>query len=475
MNYFRSLTSFHHFSKRRVTRCSIWLCLSLAPPLLARDIQVTSVEQLQAALANAAPDDKVVVADGEYDNRTPLKITKAGTKLHPIEITAATVGGVEIKGSEGFSFAESAAHIILRGFRFTHQAGTITLPKGTHHCQITRNLFELKVAGRATYLSVFGDDNEIDHNTFQNKKTEGRMLEVFGPAGTAMAQRTWIHHNYFNNFEETGRNDSEALHIGSSSRSMSPANSLVEYNLFVKTRGEQEGAICNKSGENTYRFNTFGEGCTELSLRHGNHCLVYGNFFVRTRGGLRFFGNDHRIFCNYFERNRTALQIGNGDGNIPPAELIAHDRPDDVQVAFNTFVDNRFNAVMRRRRDGLGATRLVVAYNVFQAGNRAVSIGGPLVDPTWTGNFVWQTSPGDIPAEGSMLRDPQLEKSQDGTYRLKASSPAIRMAAKAFTDFGFAAEVHKQVSQSDVDAAPSPYMTQTQRILTPTDVGPLAK
>ena len=32
----------------------------------------------------------------------------------------------------------------------------------------------------------------------------------------------------------------------------------------------------------------------------------------------------------------------------------------------------------------LGATRLVVAYNVFQAGKSAVSIGGPLVDPTWT-------------------------------------------------------------------------------------------
>jgi hypothetical protein len=47
------------------------------------------------------------------------------------------------------------------------------------------------------------------------------------------------------------------------------------------------------------------------------------------------------------------------------------------------------------------------------------------------------------------------------------------MAAKAFPDFGFTAEVHKQVSQSDEGTDPSPYMTQ--RTLTPTDVGPLAK
>ena len=55
--------------------------------------------------------------------------------------------------------------------------------------------------------------------------------------------------------------------IGVSQRSLSPAHALVENNLFIGCRGENEN-ICNKSCDNVYRFNTFGNGCSELSLRH---------------------------------------------------------------------------------------------------------------------------------------------------------------------------------------------------------------
>jgi poly(beta-D-mannuronate) lyase len=386
-----------------------------------------------------------------------------------------SVGGVEIKGSVGFSFASPAAYVILRGFRFTHQAGTISLPEGTHHCRITRNVFELKVARSATYLTVSGDDHEIDHNTFQNKKTEGKMLEVLGPRGSAMAQLTWIHHNYFYNFENSRQNNSSALHIGHSSRSLSPAHSLVEYNLFVKTRGENEVAICNKSCENTYRFNTFGEDCTELSLRHGNHCLVYGNFFIGTQGGIRFFGDDHKIFCNYFERNHPAIQIGNGDGNVPPAKLTSHDRPDRVELAFNLLVNNKTNVVMAARKDGLGATHLVFAHNVIQGGDRAVSISGPLTDVSWNENFIWQTSAGEIPAKGVLFKDPLLEKTRDDIYRLRSISPVMNIATKEFPNFEFVAGIREHVSQLEPPVDLSPYIPPIQHPLKPTDVGPMGQ
>jgi poly(beta-D-mannuronate) lyase len=451
------------------------LLLSVTPFLSAREIQVVSIDGLQAALADAAPGDKIVVADGTYENRTPLKIAKAGTKLQPIEIASQSVGGVEINGSAGFSFANPAAYVILRGFRFTHQAGTITLPGGTHHCRITRNVFALKVTRSASYLTVSGDDHEIDHNTFQNKKTEGKMLEVLGPRGSAMAQRTWIHHNYFYNFENSGQNNSSALHIGHSSRSLSPAHSLVEYNLFVKTRGENEGAICNKSCENTYRFNTFGEGCTELSLRHGNHCLVYGNFFLGTQGGLRFFGDDHKIFCNYFERNHPAIQIGNGDGNVPPAKLTSHDRPDRVELAFNLLVGNKTNVVMAARKDGLGATHLVFADNVIQGGDRALSISGPLAEASWNENIIWQTTAGAIPANGILVEDPLLERTRDGIYRPRSTSPMMRVALKSFPNFGFVANAREHVSRLEAPIDLPPYIGPAQAPMKPTDVGPMAK
>jgi poly(beta-D-mannuronate) lyase len=457
------------------TWCALSIGVSIAPLLLGRDIQVASMQQLQIALGDAMPGDKVVVADGKYQNRVPLKITKAGNKLQPIEIAAQSVGGVEINGSAGFSFSNSAAYVELRGFRFTHRAGTINLPEGTHHCRITRNVFELKVTWSACYLTVSGDDNEIDHNTFQNKKTEGKMLEVLGPTGSAMAQRTWIHHNYFSNFENSGQNNSSALHIGNSSRSLSPSHSLVEYNLFVKTRGENEGAICNKSCENTYRFNTFGQGCTELSLRHGNRCLVYGNFFIETKGGLRFFGDDHKIFCNYFQRNDPAVQIGNGDGNVPPAKLTSHDRPDRVQFAFNTLIDNKTNVIMAARKDGLGATHLVFAHNIIQGGDRAVSISGPIADASWTGNFIWQTNAGDIPANGISFEDPLLERTGGDIYRPRSGSPQMRIATKSFPDFGFVTDGQEQASQRGSGVTLDAYTAPAQAVLKPVDVGPMAR
>jgi poly(beta-D-mannuronate) lyase len=467
------LSSNTHLRQAVLRSLAIGLVL-VSSQLLARDIQVTSIDELRSALSRALPGDKIIVANGAYINERPLNIACAGTKQHPIEICAQAIGGVEIKGASGFTFSAPAAYVILRGFKFTHQAGTVTLPEGTHHCQITRNIFELKIARSGSYLVVAGDDHEIEHNTFQNKKTEGKMLEVAGPKGPAMAQRTWIHHNYFFNFENSHRNNSSALHIGHSSRSLSPAHSLVEHNLFVKTRGENEGAICNKSCDNVYRFNTFGQDCTELSLRHGNRCLVYGNFFIGTHGGLRIFGDDHKIFCNYFEHNHPAIQIGNGDGNVPPDKLTSHDRPDRVQLFCNTLIGNDANVVMIGRKGGLGATNLIFAHNMIQGGERAVSINGPLRAAIWKENILWKTSAGDIPPNGYQSKDPGLAASEDDHYRLMPTGAANCQALCALKEVN--ADIDwKKVDQSfDVGADHLSSRASENRSLTPADVGPTA-
>jgi len=451
-----------------------FLFLLLVHTSYGREVRVDSIQGLHNAIADAAPGDRIIVRDGTYVSTTPLKVAAIGTKDKPIEIVAQSVGGVEIKGRTGFAIEGPAAYVVLSGFKFTHDAGTVKLSDGTHHCRVTRNVFALRVTRSASYMTVSGDDHEIDHNTFQDKNTEGKMLEIIGPGSSAMAQSTWIHHNHFVNFENTNGNNASALHIGSSSRSLSPAHCIVEHNLFVKTRGENEGAICNKACDNIYRFNTFGEGCTELSLRHGNRCLVYGNFFIGTRGGLRFFGDDHRIFSNYFERNRPAVQIGNGDGNVPPAKLTSHDRPDRVQFIFNTLVNNMSNVVMDRRKNGLGASQLVFANNIIQGGDRGVSIGGPLEEPKWQGNICWKTDAGDMPATGYLSADPKLELAPDDPFRLRASSPAIQHAEGSYSDVGFDIDGQKRGALLDVGADQLSSAKISNRMLTPEDVGPFA-
>ena len=401
------------------------LILKTSVALRAGTIDASSVDDFKRAIDGAKPGDHIVLADGRYNVTDTITIGKSGTAEQPIVIEPKSIGGAEITGDAGFRIEKPAAYVVVRGFVFTHKAGSMHVGAGVHHCRITRNVFALKVEDRATYLSIAGDDNEIDHNTFRDKDTEGQMLIVDGPNGSTVAQRTWIHHNAFLDFKQTHKNNASGLHIGSSGRSMSSSFSVVEHNLFVRNVGENEGAICNKSSDNIYRFNTIIDS-TELSLRHGHRCQVYGNFILNSQG-LRFFANDHQIYSNYFSGNKPALAIGNGDATIPPGALTSHQRPDRVQVVFNTFVNNTANVQMGGRNNGLGANDLVFANNIIVGGNQAVSIKGPLGgNPKWEGNIVWNTEggPGDIPASGLTSVDPKLAKDDAGIYRLSQDSSA---------------------------------------------------
>ena len=70
-------------------------------------------------------------------------------------------------------------------------------------------------AAQPDFVIVSGDDNEIDHNTFRDKNNEGQMLNISGPGGAAMAQRTWVHHNYFLDFAHCGANNAAPCTSGS--------------------------------------------------------------------------------------------------------------------------------------------------------------------------------------------------------------------------------------------------------------------
>ncbi len=403
--------------------CWIIMALLIANVSLAQEltVNVSSVTSLQEAIEKAVPGQAIIMADGIYTVDNKILVNAAGSAEKPIVIAAKTVGGVEINGTGGFELGSSAAFVVIRGFKFTHEAGKTKITVGANHCRITRNLFECK--GKGAYLSVSGDDNQIDHNTFQNKFTEGQMISVQGPGGSGMAQRSWIHHNYFYKFAPTSNNCS-SIQVGLSGRSLSSSFTLVEFNLFSQTRGENEN-ICNKSCNNTYRYNTFGDGVTELSLRHGNYCQVYGNYFIGSEG-IRFYGSNHKIFSNYFENCSPAINIGNGDGIIPPDKLVMHDRPDSVEVTFNTLINNKVNIIMANRNGGLGATYITVAHNIIQGGGPAVKISGNIVNPTWKGNIIWKTEEvGTIPADGYQSVDPLLKQAKKGVYHISTKSPAI--------------------------------------------------
>ncbi|HEX6431851.1 MAG TPA: chondroitinase-B domain-containing protein [Niastella sp.] len=447
---------------------SIMILLLGSKYAFATTIPVTSITELQTAINNAAPGDVIVLANGVYTTTADITINKKGTSSQPITIAAQTIGGAEITGTGGFSIVSPATYIIIKGFKFTHAASHAKMASGTSFCRWTRNIFE--TPGEGEYLQLNGNDHEVDYNTFQNKRNLGRFITVRG-SGSQIAQRLWIHHNYFYKQFPGGGNGAETLQFGLSGLSLSSSNSVLEHNVFEECDGENE-MISIKASAVTIRYNTIRNCPAQFTLRHGNRCQVYGNYFSNTPG-LRIFGDDHVIFSNYFENCLTALDIGNGDGEVADgAPLTSHDRPDRVLIAFNTLVNCSSNFKQGGRTGGLGATFITVANNIVQGGGAAASIPGPYTNPVWTGNILFNVSgPGAMPASGYTIADPMLAKDITGTYHLQSGSPAIDAITDTFPAVTVDMDGQPRTSPFDIGADEVSLAAVTARLLNPADVG----
>ncbi len=430
---------------------------------------MSSIEELQAAIKDVAAGDTITVKNGTYTTTATLLLKAEGTAKAPIMIAAETVGGVTLTGKGGFKFVNPAAYITVRGFVFAHAAGQTAIAVGTQHCRITRCVFEC--TGEGVYLGVSGDEAQVDRNEFRNKRTLGNMISVTG-AGTQVARRLWVHHNYFHDFANAKGNGAETIRFGLSGLSMSTGEGLVEHNLFVRCVGENE-LISNKSCGNTYRYNTILDSPgAQLTLRHGNDCRVYGNI-LRGTDGLRIFGDRHQIFSNYLEGNTRGINLGNGDGEVADgAKLTSHDRPDSCIIFFNTLIDNKVSYQMDNRKDGMGATKTTFANNLIKGGGKVAAIAGPNADATWVGNVLWETGPeGDMPATGFTKADPKLKADAGGILRPAAAIAAIGVYPVAAVDMdGQPRGREKFVGADETSSQPA-----IARILTPADVGPESK
>jgi poly(beta-D-mannuronate) lyase len=391
----------------------------------AATYEVSSIPDLQAAINGAAAGDMIVIENGVYTTSASITVNRQGTADAPIRIVAKTIGGVEITGTHGFNVVSPAAYVEIRGFLFTHASGRNQIRSGATHIRFTQNFFE--TTGDGAYLVVAGHFAAIDRNEFRNKSTLGNMIDVRG-SGNQIAQHVWIHHNYFHDFTSPGGNGAETIRFGLSGLSLSDGYGLIEHNLFVRCTGENE-LISNKSSANTYRYNTILDSPGgELTLRHGNDCVVYGNYF-RNSAGMRIFGDRHQIFSNYFEAT-TGINIGNGAGEVADgAALTTHDRPDDVVITFNTLVNSTRNYFQTGRTNGLGATNTVFANNIIQGGGAAASLSGPYTGGVWEGNIIWETAgAGAMPPGTYDEVNPLLEAKANGVFRPQAGSPAIDSA-----------------------------------------------
>jgi poly(beta-D-mannuronate) lyase len=437
--------------------------------LFANTITVYSVADLQKAISKAEAGDNIIVANGVYTTTADINIDRKGTATQPITIAAEAIGGAEITGVSGFHLIKPATYIVIKGFKFTHASGKTKTDGGTSFCRITQNIFE--TPGKGEDLTIAGSDHQIDYNTFQNKNAMGRMLAVRG-TGSQIAERLWIHHNYFKSYKDQGgANGAETLQFGLSGFSLSSSNSIVEHNLFEDCAGEAE-LISVKASAVTLRYNTIRNCPAGFTLRHGNRCLVYGNYFFNTPG-LRIFGDDHVIHSNYFENCTPAINVGNGDGEVADGALLtSHDRPDRVLIAFNTLVNNKSNIIQSGRKDGMGATYITIANNIIQGGGKAAAISGPYNNGEWINNITFNVKEaGDMPATGYTTADPKLSKDASGAYHLQTGSVAIDKAKGSYPSVITDMDGQQRKGQLDIGADEVSQEKVIARILQPADVG----
>jgi Chondroitinase B/Carbohydrate binding module (family 6) len=433
----------------------------------ANVVRVTSISALQSAANAATPGTRIELADGSYSVSTAIRLTKSGTASAPITIAAEHTGAAEIKGTAGFTFA-NVSYVTLEGFKLTHTGG-ITLPGDSDHLRFTRNLIQVPGTQIGAWVTVVCDDCQVDHNTFQNKSTEGVFLQITGPGSNDMAQRTWIHHNYFLNHTFSGSNGGESIRLGFSYRQLASAHAVVEYNLFEHADGDIE-AISVKSSDNVIRYNTIRDSKGWIVLRHGNRNVVEGN--VEFGSGIRLYENDHVIINNVVQGSQ--IIVGSGTMRDDTSGGTEHAAADRALVAFNTVVGSGTLLDIGPGSDAYGPDDCTFADNIFSG-----SGSGGLVNVNngtnlhWQGNIIWAGTAGDMPSSGYRLVDPALAADAYGVYRLQsASSPAVDTALGAYSQVVLDVDLQTRTSAKDVGADEFVAAGTIRRPLTSADVGP---
>jgi poly(beta-D-mannuronate) lyase len=338
-----------------------------------RVVAVDSVEELRIALADARPGDLIELHDQTWTLTAPIDITKSGTDQNPIVISAQTIGGATIAGAAGFR-PSNISHVVVRGRQFRHTAaGSRAIDcKGCKNVRFTRNRFELAGTEYSHWLVISGasSDNRIDRNQFINKATNGNFVTIDGTS-TQIATNTVIELNHFANQTWGGPNEGECVRVGFSGLKYSKGYTLIERNLFEHCDGDPE-IVSIKSSNNTIRHNTFRNNAGALVFRHGHQSEASDNFFFNNEGGVRIYGDDHRVVSNYFEGNygtgvRSTIVIGSGSSQDDAALASdGYDASERVVVEHNKLVNNTSHVqIGGSSSDAVGASECTIANNLL--------------------------------------------------------------------------------------------------------------
>lgn len=424
-----------------------------------RTVLATSPSDLQAKVNAARPGDTVLLRDGSYALAKPVAITgRAGTKQARITVGAQHAGKVVLTGTAGITLSRSP-YVTLSGFVF-HTKQAPGVPADSPGARFTRNTFQLaEPSTKNNWVSVEGDDVQIDHNTFAHKRSQGVYLQINGP-GKTMAQRAHVNANLFSDHGYKGSNGGECIRLGYGDKGAVPAHAVIEGNLLDRANGDVEG-ISVKSSNNVVRYNTIRNSKGWIVLRFSNDSQVYGNDLFGT-SGIRFYGRGHDIHTNYVEGGVTV-----GGGTSDPN---AYWPADHVRFTHNTVLGQ----VKSDHSGGGKAHDLTFADNVVRTA-KAPAVSLSVLKSSFAGNLFFAPAKGapGVPTSGYKFADPKLKLS-GGLQHIVKGSPAVDAAKNPFP--GTATDIDGQPATGRPDAGADELSTAAVKRtpLTGADVGPSA-
>ena len=317
-------------------------------------VKVSNIEELNNAIAEVEPGSSITMTNGIWKD-VEIKFFGNGTKEKPIVLKAETAGKVILEGSSDLQLG--GQHLKVDGLYFKNGAcparsiiqfymNDDTL---ANHCRVTNCVildFNKSQKNKQDLWVVFkGRHNQLDHCYLAGKSNRGPTIRVELTGNESIKNYHKINNNHFGPRPPKGGPSAETIQIGNSGTSMAPSHTLVSENLFDRCNGEVE-VISSKTNFNEFRNNVFYKSEGSLVTRHGNYCIVDGNYFIGDEtspyaGGVRLIGTGHWVTNNYFynlrgEIFRAPLAVMNG---IKRSAINRYIQVTDVVVAHNTWVN----------------------------------------------------------------------------------------------------------------------------------------
>jgi poly(beta-D-mannuronate) lyase len=316
-------------------------------------IKVSNISGYNQAVKSLVPGDSLVLANGIWKD-VQIVFKGKGEIGNYIYLTAETAGKVTMEGVSCLKLSGEWLHVSGLFFKNGHAPGKTVIDFRTsskdyaYNCVLTNCAIESFNQAAKTeadhWIGVWGKNNTIGNCFFGGKSNGGTTLVIWPNDINCINNGHHIYRNYFGYRPSLGSNGGETIRIGTSDVHDNVSASVVEGNYFERCNGEAE-IISNKSAENKFLNNTFFECEGSLTLRHGNHATVSGNWFIgngkKRTGGVRVINEGHRIYNNFFYKlrgddNLSPLAIMKGISGSPPE---GYDPVKDVIIANNTFAD----------------------------------------------------------------------------------------------------------------------------------------